>query len=115
MDSTHKTNKHGWKLYTVLVCNSFSHCLVQRRGAGNYGVVGVAAKLCFHSAHNARTCLKVARRTSGIPSRPTRYDKRRTLLKQWARTSVPPCFIIELSSIEENAGSRTFPGLPAGN
>src|SRR5437588_12503257 len=36
------------------------------------------------------------------------------VLKRWARSWIPRYFIIDLSSIEENAINRTFPGLAAG-
>jgi len=82
MDSTHKTNKHGWKLYTVLVRDSFGAWLP----GGHFFVSG---------------------EEQGIVA------KGMQVLKRWAQTWKPRYFIVDLSSIEENAINRTFRGLAA--
>jgi MULE transposase domain len=83
MDSTHKTNKHGWKLYTVLIRDSFGSWLP----GGHFFVSGEEYRIV----------------TKGLQ-----------ILKRWAKTWKPRYFIVDLSSIEENAINHAFPGLRAG-
>jgi MULE transposase domain len=83
MDSTHKTNKHSWKLYTLLVQDSFGSWLP----GGHFLVSGEEQNI---------------------------VAKGMQVLKRWARTWKPRYFIVDLSSIEENAINHTFRGLAAG-
>jgi len=83
MDSTHKTNKHNWKLYTVLVRDAFGTWLP----GGHFFVTGEEQNI---------------------------VGKGLLILKRWARSWTPRYFLIDLSSIEENAVNIAFPGIASG-
>ena len=83
MDPMHKTNNHSWKLYTVLVRDSFGSWLP----GGHFLVSGKEQSIV----------------TKGLQ-----------VLKRWAQIWKSRYFIVDLSSIEENAIYCTFRGLEAG-
>ena len=83
IDSTHKTNKYDWKLYTLLIQNSCASWLP----GGHFLVSGEEQVI---------------------------IAKGLQIIKQWSQIWIPRYFIIDLSSIEENALNIAFPGLQAG-